>query len=80
MYDISDKVIKLIMEAIKNWKVELTVGEKTIAEVKIQRSIFQGDAILPILFVIAMMPLTYILGVLGLQIIIIKSRLMLLCT
>ena len=44
----------------ENWKVELT-GGKTLAEVKIQKGIFQIDALSPLLYVIAMMPLSYIL-------------------
>ena len=40
MYQISDKVIKFIMETIKNWQVELTAGGTTLAEMKIQRGIF----------------------------------------
>ena len=39
----------------------MTAGRKTFAEEKIQRSIFQGDALSPELFVIAMMPLNHIL-------------------
>ena len=45
---------------MKNWKVELTAGKK-IARVKIQRDIFQGDALSPSLFVIAMILLNHIL-------------------
>ena len=41
-YKISDKIINFIY-AEKNWEVELTVGGQNLAEVKIQRSIFQGD-------------------------------------
>ena len=37
---------------MKTWRVELTA--------KIQRGIFQGDALSPLLFIIAMMPLNYI--------------------
>ena len=43
------------------WRVELTVGGRSIAETKIQRGIFQGDALSPLLFIIAMMPLNHIL-------------------
>ena len=39
--------------------MELVVGGKGLAKVKIQRGIFQGDALLPLL--IAMMPLNHIL-------------------
>ena len=60
LYKISEKVIKIIPKAMKNSKVKLTSWEKTLAKVKIQTSIFQGDALLRLLCVIAMMPLNYI--------------------
>ena len=41
---------------MKNWKVELTDGGKSLAKVRIQRGIFQGDALSPLLFVIMMTP------------------------
>ena len=46
---------------MKTWRVELRAEERSIAETKIQRGIFQGDALSPLLFIIAMMPLNYIL-------------------
>ena len=46
---------------MKTWRVELTAGEKSLAGAKIQRGIFQGDALSPLLFIIAMMPLDHIL-------------------
>ena len=46
---------------MKTWKVELTAGGRNLAEVKVQRGIFQGDAPSPLLFIIAMMPLNHIL-------------------
>ena len=49
------------MEAVKNWKVKLTAGGKTLAEVKIQRGIFQGDEHSLLLLIIAMMPLNHII-------------------
>ena len=39
-YKISNKVIKFIKESMKNWRVELTIGGKSLAEGKIQRGIF----------------------------------------
>ena len=45
---------------MKNWRVDLTAGRKTLAEMKIQRGIFQGDGLSPLLFVRAMMPLNHI--------------------
>ena len=41
--------------------MELTAGGRSLAETKIQRGIFQGDALSPLLFIIAMMPLNHIL-------------------
>ena len=46
---------------MKTWRVELTAGGRKLAEAKIQRGIFQGDALSPLLFLIAMMPLNHIL-------------------
>ena len=48
-------------KTMKNWRVKLRSGGKGLAEVKIQRGIFQGDAPLPLLFVIAMITLNHIL-------------------
>ena len=46
---------------MKIWRVELTAGERSFTEAKIQRGIFQGDALSPLIFIIAMMPLNHIL-------------------
>ena len=57
MYKTPNEVIKFIE---KTWRVELITGGKSL-QVKIQRGIFQGGALSPLLFVIAMMPLSHIL-------------------
>ena len=46
---------------MKTWRVDLTAGGRSLAETKIQRGIFQGDALSPLLFIIAMIPLNHIL-------------------
>ena len=51
MYKIPHEVINFIEKTMKNWRVELTAGGKSFAEVKIQRGIIQGNALV---FVIAM--------------------------
>ena len=61
MYKISHDVINFIEKTMKTWRVKLTAGCISLAETKIQRSIFQGDALSSLLFIIAMMPLNYIL-------------------
>ena len=45
---------------MNNWRVELTVGGKILAEAKILRGIFLGDVLAPLFFVTAMMLLNHI--------------------
>ena len=61
MYKISNEVIKFIKNTMKNCRVELTTGGKSLAEVKIQREIFQGDVLSSLLFVIVIMLPNHIL-------------------
>ena len=61
MHKISHEVINFLEQTMKTWRVEQTAGRRSIAETKIQRGIFQGDALSPLLFIIAMMPLNHIL-------------------
>ena len=61
MYQISGEVIKSIENTMENWRLKLTAEGKSLTEVKIQRGIFQGDALSPLLFIIVMMPLNHIL-------------------
>ena len=52
----ADNIRNVIENPMKNWKVELTSGRKTLGEVKINKGIFQVDSLLPILFVISFIP------------------------
>ena len=61
MYKISHDVTHFIEKTMKTWKVELTAGGRSLAEAHVQRCIFQGDALSPLLFIIAMIPLKHIL-------------------
>ena len=55
------KVINGIEKTMKTWRVELTAEGRNLAEAKMQRGIFLGDTQSLLLFIIAMMPLNYIL-------------------
>ena len=61
MYKISDEVMNFIAKTMKTWRVQLTAGGRSLADSKIQKGIFQGDALPSLLFIIAMMPLSHIL-------------------
>ena len=61
MYKISDEIINFIKKTMKTWRVVLTAGGRGLAEAKIQRGIFQGDALSLLPFIIAMIPLNHTL-------------------
>ena len=61
MYKISHEVITFIDITMKTGRVELTARGRSLAEAKIQRGIFQRDALSTLLFIIAMIPLNHIL-------------------
>ena len=49
MYKNFGEILKFIENTMENWEVELTVGGKDLTEVKIEKGIFQGDALSPLL-------------------------------
>ena len=49
-----------MQSTMKNWRVELTSNNENLGEVKIKRGVFQEDSLTPLLFVIALIPLTQI--------------------
>ena len=61
MYEISVEVINFIKKTMKTWRMELTAGGRSLAKTKIQKGMFQGYVLSPLLFIIVMMPLNHIL-------------------
>ena len=61
IYKISHEVINFIEKTMQTWRVERTTRGRSLAETKIQRGIFRGDSLSPLLFIIDMMPLNHIL-------------------
>ena len=60
VYKIPDQIVQFIEKTMETWRFELIAGGKILPEVKIQRDIFPGDALPPLLFVIAIMSLNHI--------------------
>ena len=61
MYNLPNQDVQFIEKTLETRRKELTAAGKSLGEVKIQRVIFQGDALSLFLYVIAMMPLSHIL-------------------
>ena len=58
MFGIADNVVELLSESMNNWRTTIFSGGKQLGTVEIKRGIFQGDAFSPLLFVIALIPLS----------------------
>ena len=61
MIGIADNILGLIENSMNKWKTNLYADGKLLGSVPIRRGIFQGDLFSPLLFVIALLPLTHIL-------------------
>jgi Reverse transcriptase (RNA-dependent DNA polymerase) len=55
-------IIQFLKKAMELWKTQLTINNDVIGECNIRRGIFQGDSLSPLLFIIAMLPLSVILN------------------
>ena len=58
---ISENIKNFIDNTMKKWTTELTSCGEFLGKVSINRGIFQGDSLSPLLFVVCMIPLTKIL-------------------
>ena len=61
MTKVAKNIEDLLKRSMADWKTVLTANGKTLGEVEIRRGIFQGDTLSPLLFVVAMIPLTLLL-------------------
>ena len=55
---VSENINVLVANSMKNWRTVLTSNNQELGEVEINRGIFQGDSLSPLLFVLIMIPLT----------------------
>ena len=58
---VSEDIMQMVEKSMQNWKTILTSAGKELAEVQIRRSIFQGDNLSPLLFVICLIPMSLVL-------------------
>ena len=61
MCEVADNISHLLSKSMESWQTILMSGNEELARVNIQRAIFQGDTLSPLLFVIGLIPLSHIL-------------------
>ena len=61
IFNIADNIKNLITNSMMNWETELTSEKVSLGKVKIRRGIFQDDSLSPLLFVLAIIPLSFML-------------------
>ena len=61
LFGIASNMVSLLKNSMNMWRTDLTSGKHVFGEVRIKRRIFQGDSLSPLLFVLALTPLTLIL-------------------
>ena len=54
---IAENVRELLEKSMKQWKLLLTSNGNELGDVKVNRGIFQGDSLSPLLFVVCMIPI-----------------------
>ena len=58
---VEQNIKSLLVNSMEKWKVMLCSENSELGEVEIKRGIFQGDSLSPLVFVLALIPLSLIL-------------------
>uniref|UniRef100_A0A1X7SUE5 Reverse transcriptase domain-containing protein n=1 Tax=Amphimedon queenslandica TaxID=400682 RepID=A0A1X7SUE5_AMPQE len=61
MFGCADNVVGCLRVSMTKWKCNLMCNKKELGSVFIRKGIFQGDSLLPLLFVLCMVPLSLVL-------------------
>ena len=61
LFGVAENIKSLLVNSMEKWNVMLCSGNSELGEVEIKRSIFQGDSLFPLVFVLALIPFCLIL-------------------
>ena len=61
LFEVAENIKSLLMNSMGKWKIMLCSGNSELGEVEIKRGIFQRDSLSPLVFVLALIPLSLIL-------------------
>ena len=61
LFGVAENIKSLLVNSMEKWKVMLCSGNSELGVVEIKRGIFQGDSLSPLVFVLALIPLSLIL-------------------
>ena len=61
MFGIADNVREFLQRSMVQWKLSLTSNGEELGDVDVERGIFQGDSLSPLLFVLSMIPFSSLL-------------------
>ena len=60
LFGVAENIKSLLVNSMEKWKVMLYSGNSELGEVEIKQNIFQGDSLSPLVFVLALIPLSLI--------------------
>ena len=60
LFGVAKNIKSLLVNSMEKWKVMLCSGNSELGEVEIKRGIFQGNSLSPLVFVLALIPLSLI--------------------
>lgn len=59
---VAGNITSFLSNTMKHWKSTLSCNGSTLGTIDVNRGIFQGDSLSPLLFILAMLPLSYLLS------------------
>ena len=58
LFGVAENIRSLLVNSMEKWRVMLCSGNSELGEVKIKQGIFQGDSLSPLVFFLALIPLS----------------------